>query len=146
MLYLSMFITLNFVLFFYQIWTLFQVYGLGRCCWRYRLQSHPHNLAEEIWRCKTEKLKSIQICVNLFYYFQPDDDVEAAEKGETEKLNLDSKMRDASTSMSLERLSLMIKFNQVGSMSSLSRSKVSEKFRLNLWPSSWKDFRKENEK
>lgn len=34
-------------------------------------------------------------------------------------------MRDASTSMSQERLSLMIKYNQIGSLTSLSRSKVS---------------------
>jgi hypothetical protein len=55
-----------------------------------------------------------------------DDDLEVADIGEGEKLNIDSKTRDASTSMSLERLSLMFKFNQMGSMSSLSRSKVSE--------------------
>lgn len=34
-------------------------------------------------------------------------------------------MRDASTSMSQERISLMVKYNQIGSMASLSRSRVS---------------------
>jgi hypothetical protein len=49
-----------------------------------------------------------------------------AENGERDKLNApESKMRDASTSMSQERLSLMIKYNQIGSLTSLSRSKVS---------------------
>ena len=47
------------------------------------------------------------------------------ENGENEKLSSEPKMRDASTSMSPEHLSLMIKYNQVGSLSSLSRgSKV----------------------
>lgn len=48
------------------------------------------------------------------------------ENGETEKLSPEPKMRDASTGMSQERLSLMIKYNQIGSLTSLSRgSKVS---------------------
>jgi hypothetical protein len=48
------------------------------------------------------------------------------ENGENEKLSPEPKMKDASTSMSQERLSLMIKYNQIGSLSSLSRgSKVS---------------------
>lgn len=35
-------------------------------------------------------------------------------------------MKDAGTSMSLERISLMVKYNQIGSLTSLSRgSKVS---------------------
>lgn len=41
-------------------------------------------------------------------------------------------MRDASTSMSQERLSLMIKYNQIGSLTSLSRSKVSATFKRSL--------------
>jgi hypothetical protein len=47
------------------------------------------------------------------------------ENGENEKLAAEPKTRDASTSMSQERLSLMIKYNQMGSLTSLSRSKVS---------------------
>ena len=60
-------------------------------------------------------------------FSKSDDEIEATENGESEKLNLESKTRDISTSMSLERLSLMIKYNQIGSLSSLSRSKVRKK-------------------
>ena len=60
----------------------------------------------------------------FYILIQNDDEIEAAENGESEKLNSESKTRDISTSMSLERLSLMIKYNQIGSLSSLSRSKV----------------------
>lgn len=61
--------------------------------------------------------------------YQADDEVEIAENGEGEKLNAsETKMKDASTSMSQERLSLMIKYNQIGSLTSLSRSKVSYLF------------------
>jgi hypothetical protein len=48
---------------------------------------------------------------------QADDDGDVAENGENEKLSPEPKMRDASTSMSQERLSLMIKYNQIGSVS-----------------------------
>lgn len=52
--------------------------------------------------------------------------VEAAEAGETEKLT-EPTTKEQGTSMSLERLSLMIKYNQIGSLSSLPRgSRVSE--------------------
>lgn len=62
------------------------------------------------------------------YYAQGDDDGDAVENGEAEKLAPEPKMRDASTSMSQEHLSLMIKYNQIGSLSSLSRgSKVGGK-------------------
>lgn len=50
----------------------------------------------------------------------------AAEGGETEKLNPNEpKYKDQGTTMSQERLSLMIKYNQIGSLTSLPRgSKV----------------------
>ncbi|XP_073826977.1 uncharacterized protein isoform X1 [Musca autumnalis] len=46
--------------------------------------------------------------------------VEAVEAGETEKLT-EPPTKEQGTSMSLERLSLMIKYNQIGSLSSLPR-------------------------
>lgn len=50
---------------------------------------------------------------------------DAAESGEAEKLTKPG-MVDAGTSMSQERLFLMVRFNQIGSLSSLPRgSKVS---------------------
>jgi hypothetical protein len=63
---------------------------------------------------------------NINYNAQGDDDSDAVENGEAEKLAPEPKMKDASTSMSQDHLSLMIgKYNQ-GSLSSLSRgSKVS---------------------
>ncbi|XP_070494972.1 major facilitator superfamily domain-containing protein 6 isoform X2 [Chironomus tepperi] len=67
------------------------------------------------------------IAYKVIYYvwlkrFDTDDDnVDVLENGENEKLSPEPKMRDASTSMSQERLSLMIKYNQIGSLSSLSR-------------------------
>lgn len=58
-----------------------------------------------------------------------DADDEAVEKGEAEKLYTDGdepKTKDQGTSMSQERLSLMIKYNQIGSLTSLPRgSRVS---------------------
>lgn len=56
-----------------------------------------------------------------------DEEIEAVENVETEKsVSGSKKFKDASTSMSQERLSLMIKYNQIGSLTSLSRaSKVS---------------------
>ncbi|XP_075153062.1 uncharacterized protein LOC142226759 isoform X2 [Haematobia irritans] len=48
------------------------------------------------------------------------DTVEAVEAGETEKLT-EPATKEQGTSMSLERLSLMIKYNQIGSLSSLPR-------------------------
>lgn len=60
-----------------------------------------------------------------------DVDEDAAENGEAEKLNDtkecdEPKTRDQGTSMSQERLSLMIKYNQIGSLTSLPRgSRVS---------------------
>lgn len=56
------------------------------------------------------------------------------ESGETEKLKDEPKMQDSSTSMSQERLTLMISHNQVGSLSSLWRgSKASfESFKLKV--------------
>lgn len=55
-----------------------------------------------------------------------DDEAETAdnENGETDHLSSEPRTKDASTSMSQERLSLMIKYNQVGSLTSLSRSKA----------------------
>lgn len=55
------------------------------------------------------------------------------ENGETEKLTDEPKTREMGTGMSQERLSLMIKYNQIGSLTSLPRgSKVSniDKYRL----------------
>uniref|UniRef100_A0A182R1S5 MFS_1_like domain-containing protein n=1 Tax=Anopheles funestus TaxID=62324 RepID=A0A182R1S5_ANOFN len=58
-------------------------------------------------------------------YDNLDADEEAAEKGEAEKLYNDGgdepKTKDQGTSMSQERLSLMIKYNQIGSLTSLPR-------------------------
>ncbi|XP_050076888.1 uncharacterized protein LOC126564028 isoform X2 [Anopheles maculipalpis] len=57
-------------------------------------------------------------------YDNPDADEEAIEKGEAEKLYTDGdepKTKDQGTSMSQERLSLMIKYNQIGSLTSLPR-------------------------
>lgn len=51
-----------------------------------------------------------------------DDETEVNEIGEMDKLSPEPKTRDASTSMSQERLSLMsLKYNQIGSLTSLSR-------------------------
>lgn len=56
------------------------------------------------------------------YYNKEEQDV--LENGETEKLT-EPKTKDQSTTMSQERLSLMIKYNQIGSLTSLPRgSKV----------------------
>lgn len=56
-----------------------------------------------------------------------DDQEVTTDNGETEKLTGDEpKMKDQGTTMSQERLSLMIKYNQIGSLTSLPRgSKVS---------------------
>ncbi|XP_055639140.1 uncharacterized protein LOC129777095 isoform X2 [Toxorhynchites rutilus septentrionalis] len=59
-------------------------------------------------------------------YDNPDADEDAAENGEAEKLNdtkdsEEPKTKDQGTSMSQERLSLMIKYNQIGSLTSLPR-------------------------
>ncbi|KRF81593.1 major facilitator superfamily domain-containing protein 6 isoform X2 [Drosophila virilis] len=51
---------------------------------------------------------------------ESEEDVEAVEAGETEKLT-EPATKEQGTSMSLERLSLMIKYNQIGSLSSLPR-------------------------
>lgn len=48
------------------------------------------------------------------------DDNDAGESGETEKLT-EPPTKEQGTSMSLERLSLMIKYNQIGSLTSLPR-------------------------
>lgn len=48
------------------------------------------------------------------------DDIDTTENGETEKLTEPTK-KDQATSMSQERLSLMIKYNQIGSLTSLPR-------------------------
>lgn len=54
------------------------------------------------------------------------DDQDTVENAETEKLTSEPKTKDQGTTMSQERLSLMIKFNQIGSLTSLPRgSKVS---------------------
>jgi hypothetical protein len=51
------------------------------------------------------------------------DDSEATESGESEKLSPEPKYKDASTSMSTERLSMIsLKYNKVGSLSSIPRS------------------------
>lgn len=53
------------------------------------------------------------------------DEQEGVENGETEKLAPEPKTKEQGTTMSQERLSLMIKFNQIGSLTSLPRgSKV----------------------
>ncbi|XP_054742928.1 uncharacterized protein LOC129247702 isoform X1 [Anastrepha obliqua] len=49
-----------------------------------------------------------------------EEEVEAIENGETEKLT-EPATKEQGTSMSLERLSLMIKYNQIGSLTSLPR-------------------------
>ncbi|XP_053672952.1 uncharacterized protein LOC128723258 [Anopheles nili] len=57
-------------------------------------------------------------------YDNPDADDEELEKGETDKLygeGDEPKTKDQGTSMSQERLSLMIKYNQIGSLTSLPR-------------------------
>ncbi|XP_001996468.3 uncharacterized protein LOC6570215 isoform X1 [Drosophila grimshawi] len=51
---------------------------------------------------------------------ESEEDAEAVEAGETEKLT-EPATKEQGTSMSLERLSLMIKYNQIGSLSSLPR-------------------------
>ncbi|ALC38029.1 CG14891 [Drosophila busckii] len=51
---------------------------------------------------------------------ESEEEIEAAETGETEKLT-EPATKEQGTSMSLERLSLMIKYNQIGSLSSLPR-------------------------
>ncbi|EDV32517.1 uncharacterized protein Dana_GF15870, isoform A [Drosophila ananassae] len=51
---------------------------------------------------------------------ESEEEVEAVENGETEKLT-EPATKEQGTSMSLERLSLMIKYNQIGSLSSLPR-------------------------
>ena len=54
------------------------------------------------------------------------DDSEDADNGENEKLT-EPKTRDQGTTMSQERLSLWVKYNQIGSLASLPRgSKVSQ--------------------
>lgn len=65
------------------------------------------------------------------------DEDEGVESGEAEKLT-EPKYKDQGTTMSQERLSLMIKYNQIGSLTSLPRgSKVSkfaiESFRMRIW-------------
>lgn len=50
-----------------------------------------------------------------------DDDTDGVESTETNKLT-EPATKDQGTSMSLERLSLMIKYNQIGSLTSLPRS------------------------
>jgi len=56
---------------------------------------------------------------------ESEEEVEQVEAGETEKLT-EPATKEQGTSMSLERLSLMIKYNQIGSLSSLPRgSRVS---------------------
>ncbi|XP_021700566.1 uncharacterized protein LOC5566438 isoform X2 [Aedes aegypti] len=69
-------------------------------------------------------------------YDNPELDEESAENGEAEKLTdtkegEEPKTRDQGTSMSQERLSLMIKYNQIGSLTSLprgSRGDMSDSF------------------
>ncbi|XP_017076812.2 uncharacterized protein LOC108111759 isoform X1 [Drosophila eugracilis] len=51
---------------------------------------------------------------------ESEEEVETVEAGETEKLT-EPATKEQGTSMSLERLSLMIKYNQIGSLSSLPR-------------------------
>lgn len=65
--------------------------------------------------------------MNCIFPFQVEDDNDLVENGELEKLSPEPKTRDASTCMSQERLSsLMIKYNQIGSLTSLPRgSRVS---------------------
>lgn len=65
---------------------------------------------------------------------ESEEEVEAVEAGETEKLT-EPATKEQGTSMSLERLSLMIKYNQIGSLSSLPRgSRVSFGHRINTIP------------
>lgn len=57
---------------------------------------------------------------------EEEQEVEKGEANEKDKF-IESNTKDQGTSMSLERLSLMIKYNQIGSLSSLPRgSRVSE--------------------
>lgn len=53
-----------------------------------------------------------------------DETVVSENEEETEKLAPEPKTRDAGTSMSGESLSWMLTYNQIGSLTSLSRSKV----------------------
>lgn len=56
---------------------------------------------------------------------ESEDEGEGVETGETDKLT-EPATKEQGTSMSLERLSLMIKYNQIGSLTSLPRgSRVS---------------------
>lgn len=58
-------------------------------------------------------------------YYNDKEEPETAENGENEQLT-EPKTRDQGTSMSQERLSLWVKYNQIGSLASLPRgSKVS---------------------
>lgn len=60
-----------------------------------------------------------------------EEETESAEKGEANEKDkfIEPNTKDQGTSMSLERLSLMIKYNQIGSLSSLPRgSRVSFSF------------------
>lgn len=60
------------------------------------------------------------------------DESESGECGETEKLN-EPKTKDMGTTMSQERLSLMIKFNQIGSLTSLPRGSKVNKINYNYF-------------
>lgn len=64
------------------------------------------------------------IYLKKFDYIDEKDEQEVFENGEADKLT-EPKTRDQGTSMSQERLSLWVKYNQIGSLASLPRgSKV----------------------
>lgn len=66
------------------------------------------------------------VYLKKFDVIEEKDEPEQADDGESEKLT-EPKTRDQGTSMSQERLSLWVKYNQIGSLASLPRgSKVSE--------------------
>lgn len=83
-------------------------------------------MAEEIRFGNFSLVEIFQMGKYIFFMFKVDEDADMVENGELEKLSPEPKTRDASTGMSQERLSLMIKYNQIGSLTSLPRgSKVS---------------------
>lgn len=67
-----------------------------------------------------------------FDVHEDSDEQDAIDDGETDKLT-EPKTRDQSTTMSQERLSLWIKYNQIGSLASLPRgSKVSKRHTVRI--------------
>lgn len=67
------------------------------------------------------KYKGKRLIFEIIFKREEKEDQEITENGEAEKLT-EPKTREQGTTMSQERLSLMIKYNQIGSLTSLSRS------------------------